>query len=83
MIECEIEVDCLLPVPGQEVQGVVKQVFAQGWIVLVFECMKVFVPRGSETSVDIPLLSVVDVEITQIRFQKGRYDCIGKFIVKN
>jgi len=79
VVECEIDVDCLLPRPGQRIQGVIKQVFAQGWIVLVFDCMKVFVPRGAEGTVDKSLQTPVDVEITQIRFQKGRYDCIGKF----
>lgn len=78
VIDSEIEVDCLLPAPGQRVQGVVKQMFAQGWIVVVHECMKVFVPRSSDA--ETALHASVEVEITQTRFQKGRYDCIGKFI---
>ncbi len=77
VVDCEIEVDCLLPVPGQLIEGVVKQEFAQGWIVLVYDCMKVFVPRVPD--VEIHLHASVVVEVTQIRFQKGRYDCIGVF----
>lgn len=78
LVRAVIEAECLLPETGQWVDGVVKQTFAQGWIVLVQECMKVFVPRtdpvpGTALDVDHPLR----LRLTQIRFQKGRYDGIG------
>jgi DNA-directed RNA polymerase subunit E'/Rpb7 len=75
LVYAVIEAECLLPEMGQQVDGVVKQVFPQGWIVLVENCMKVFIPRveGVQLQAEQPL----QLRITQIRFQKGRYDGIG------
>ena len=75
--ECEIDVRCLLPQAGQRVQGVIKQIFAQGMIVWVHDCMKVFVPHSGLSTGRVD--DVIVLEITQTRFQKGRYDCIGKW----
>lgn len=77
--ECEINVRCLRPHIGQRVQGLVRQVFAQGMIVWVHECMKVFLPH-SGTPLPARVDDLVSLEITQTRFQKGRYDCIGKWM---
>lgn len=75
IVNCEVEGDCLLPEIGQIVMGTLKQSFEQGWIFLVCDCMKVFVPRtGNPTLSNTP----IPIEITQTRFQKGRYDCIGR-----
>jgi hypothetical protein len=46
-------------------------------IVWVHDCMKVFVPQTGKTTVRVE--DVILLEITQTRFQKGRYDCIGKW----
>lgn len=71
--DCTVTIEHLLPQVGQIMDGVVKQIFAQGCIVVVQECMKVFLP-----TVRAHILDVLRFRITQIRFQKGRYDCIAE-----
>lgn len=73
ILDCSMEVDHILPEVGQKMKGIVKQYFPQGVIALACECMKVFIP-----SVKSNIDQVIDFEIVQIRFQKGKYDCIGK-----
>lgn len=81
IVDCIIEVQCLLPEPGQRAQGRVKQTYAQGLIVAVEDCMKVFIPRTCiPAHVTFQVHDTIDFEITQTRFQKGRYDCIGKCV---
>jgi len=81
IVDCIIEVKCLLPEPGQRVQGTIKQAYAQGLIVAVEDCMKVFIPRTSVPgNVTFQVQDPIEFEITQTRFQKGRYDCIGKCV---
>jgi DNA-directed RNA polymerase subunit E'/Rpb7 len=77
ILDCDMEVDYILPEVSQKIKGVVKQSFPQGTIILAYDCMKVFIPN-----VKIATKESVDFEILQIRFQKGKYDCIGK-IIKN
>jgi DNA-directed RNA polymerase subunit E'/Rpb7 len=71
--DCTVEVQHLLPQIGQWMDGIVKQTFAQGSIALVQDCMKVFLPN-----VRIQPLESIRFRIVQIRFQKGRYDCIAE-----
>jgi DNA-directed RNA polymerase subunit E'/Rpb7 len=75
ILDCDIEVDYILPEVGQKMKGTVKQCFPQGTIVLAHDCMKVFIPNTKNTPKE-----KMDFEIVQIRFQKGKYDCIGKVI---
>jgi DNA-directed RNA polymerase subunit E'/Rpb7 len=75
IVDCSIEVDRLLPEVGQRIQGVVKQTYPQGLIIIVCNCMRVFLPCSGHQTVKPD--DYVDFEITQIRFQKGKYDCIG------
>jgi DNA-directed RNA polymerase subunit E'/Rpb7 len=75
ILDCKIEVDHVFPEIGHKTKGLVKQSFPQGTIVLAYDCMKVFIP-----SVKIASKEIVDFEIVQIRFQKGKYDCIGKIV---
>lgn len=71
--DCTVVIEHLLPQVGQVLDGMVKQIFAQGCIVSVQECMKVFLP-----TVRARISEVLRFRITQIRFQKGRYDCIAE-----
>lgn len=80
IVDGVIEITALLPKVGLRTQAVVKQSFSQGWILFVQNCMKVFVPFTPDIVVN--LNDVVDIEVIQIRFQKGRYDCIGKILVE-
>jgi DNA-directed RNA polymerase subunit E'/Rpb7 len=75
--DCTVEVQHLLPQIGQWMDGVVKQTFAQGSIALVQDCMKVFLPN-----VRVQPSEIVQFRIVQIRFQKGRYDCIAERLSK-
>lgn len=75
ILDCSMEVDYILPEVGQKMKGVVKQCFPQGVIALACDCMKVFIP-----SVKNSPTQVISFEIVQTRFQKGKYDCIGKII---
>lgn len=75
ILDCSMEVNYILPEVGQKMKGVVKQCFPQGVIALACDCMKVFIPQIKETPT-----SIVHFEIVQTRFQKGKYDCIGKLI---
>ena len=85
IVDCEVDLQCLLPQEGMRLQGTIRQEFAQGWIVMVQQCMKVFVPREMMHS-GTPAYKVDDpvcVQIVQTRFQKGKYDCIGRFVDDN
>lgn len=75
IVRANVEVECFLPRAGLQVPGVIQQVFPQGLIVWVAECMKSFVPlpRASPFTRGTP----VHVTLSQLRFQKGRYDCIA------
>jgi DNA-directed RNA polymerase subunit E'/Rpb7 len=81
IMECEIEVRCLLPQVNAIVSGLVKQVFNQGIIVMVQGCMKAFIPSPPTASISGHAAEVgqlLEFKVSQIRFQKGKYDCIGQ-----
>lgn len=75
IVRAAVDVECFFPRTGLQVPGVIQQVFPQGLIVWVAECMKSFVPlpRVSSFTRGTP----VQVTLSQLRFQKGRYDCIA------
>jgi DNA-directed RNA polymerase subunit E'/Rpb7 len=75
IVECEIEVYSLIPQIGETLSGTIQQIFPQGLILLVENCMKVFIP--SPKKVYTPK-QIIEFEVIQTRFQKGKYDCIGK-----
>lgn len=79
ILECELVVKNLLPIQNQVLVGKIKQVFPQGIIILTDECMKTFIPNSlikNNKKIDIEIQFVIE----QIRFQKGKYDCIGREI---
>ena len=75
IVYCSIEVDYLLPQPGKRMKGIIHQIFPQGVIAIVSDCMKVFIPSEQRRQHES-----IEFEIVQIRFQKGKYDCIGKLV---
>lgn len=78
IMECDIEVECLLPEINQKVTGIITHVYPQGIIIIVHDCMKVFIPTSSKSKKQVG--DCLNVVITQIRFQKGKYDCIASMI---
>lgn len=79
ILECELLIKNLLPVQNQVLVGRIKQVFPQGIIILIDNCMKTFIPNSSiknNKKIGIEIQFVIE----QIRFQKGKYDCIGREI---
>jgi hypothetical protein len=80
IIECIIEVDQLYPKVGQTSNGTVKQIFPQGIITIVKDCMKVFIPCDTR-SISFKPEQIVNFKVVQTRFQKGKYDCIGQLLV--
>jgi DNA-directed RNA polymerase subunit E'/Rpb7 len=79
IVDCTIEVDRLYPEIDQIAKGVVRQIFPQGTILMVSDCMKVFIPN-SDPPMRIQMNEIVEFRVIQTRFQKGKYDCIGKLI---
>lgn len=79
IVECEIEVECLIPKAGETAEGIIQQIFPQGLILLVENCMKVFIPSPKY---NYQKQKPLEFKILQIRFQKGKYDCIGSEIDK-
>lgn len=80
IVDCTIEVDHLFPQVGQMLNGTVKQIFPQGLIILVKDCMKVFIPYSNTQNTQIKPEQIVEFKIVQTRFQKGKFDCIGQLI---
>ena len=78
ILTCEILIENLLPIVNSKIKGIVKKIFPQGFFIMVRNCMKIFVPNEGEKNIKID--SEVEVEIIQIRFLKGKYDCIGKLV---
>lgn len=74
IVECDIEVECLKPKIGEQVHGTIQQIFPQGLIVLIENCMKVFIPSPKG---QYHKQQEIQFMIVQTRFQKGKYDCIG------
>lgn len=75
IIDCDIDVECLIPQTNQILNGKITHIYPQGIIVMARDCMKIFIPTGTKSTKKIG--SDIDVIITQIRFQKGKYDCIA------
>jgi DNA-directed RNA polymerase subunit E'/Rpb7 len=75
IVNCKIEIDHLLPKKDMLIPYVssdIKQVFPQGKVITK-DNMKIFIPNeytGSSSQ----------IRIMDIRFQKGKYDCIGSTI---
>lgn len=83
ILDCLIEIEHLLPHPNAIVSGVIQQKFPQGLIVLVKNCMKSFVPCVESDLSTLEVGDEIEFEISQIRFQKGKYDCIGDLVVQS
>jgi DNA-directed RNA polymerase subunit E'/Rpb7 len=83
ILSARIVAECFFPRPGVCAAGVVQQTFPQGAIVWVAGCMKTFVPTEPTTLVFALVGQTVEVELTQTRFQKGRYDSIGRYVHPN
>jgi hypothetical protein len=69
---CKIEIDHLLPQKDMFIpytSSDVKQVFPQGKVIIK-DNMKIFIPSEYSGSAS-------QIRIMDIRFQKGKYDCIG------
>jgi DNA-directed RNA polymerase subunit E'/Rpb7 len=77
IVECEIEIECLLPVSGEVFQGTIQQIFPQGIIVQVDQAMKGFIPSPKHV---YEKQQTISFRVIQTRFQKGKYDCIGEEI---
>lgn len=80
ILNCLIEIEHLLPQPKATVIGVIQQKFPQGLIVLVKNCMKSFIPCMESALSNLEVGDEIEFEISQIRFQKGKYDCIGDLV---
>ena len=75
IVNCKIEIDHLLPKRDMLIpytQSDIKQVFTQGKVIIK-DNMKIFIPSEY-------LGSKPEIKIMDIRFQKGKYDCIGSTI---
>jgi DNA-directed RNA polymerase subunit E'/Rpb7 len=81
IVHARIVAECFFPQSGVRAMGEVQQIFPQGAIVWVADCMKTFVPTEPTGSPPVRVGQVVEVELMQTRFQKGRYDSIGRFVV--
>lgn len=79
IVECDIEIECLIPKVGEIVYGNVQQLFPQGVILIVQNCMKTFIPSPKKQYIKN---QQVTFRIEQTRFQKGKYDCIGSEILE-
>lgn len=77
--ECIIEAKTLSPSVGDKMSGIIRQIFQEGLIVLVFDRMKVFIPNSPEMNT-LKIGQYIQFDLIQLRFQKGRYDGIGKLI---
>lgn len=75
LVQCDIRVRCLLPKVGQKMTGDVLKVYTQGIKCIVSNCLKIFIPTNSK--VKFTQGESIPIQITQIRFQKGKYDCIA------
>lgn len=78
IIKCEIEITNLCPIVGQVLEGVIERVFNEGVILIVQNCLKVFIPFTLQQKNKYKPKSIIKFQIENIRFQKGKYDCIGK-----
>ena len=81
IVNCNIEVECLYPFSGLTTSGIIQQIYPQGYIIIVKNCMKTFIPCQTATKdKKYQIGDFVNIKIEQFRFQKGKYDCIGIFI---
>lgn len=77
IVNCLIEIQHLLPeknniIPFSKVN--IQQSFPQGMIVSLEDVMKIFIPN------EFVISNPESIMIMDIRFQKGKFDCIGKLI---
>lgn len=79
IVTCRLNIRSLFPKVGMKITGILMQNFPEGMILLVQNCMKTFIPyTRSGESEGRKVGDEVEFRITQIRFQKGKYDCIGQ-----
>ena len=77
IVKCEILIDSLYPKVGLVINGNIQQIFPQGMIIIVKNIMKTFIPTKNKINFNIG--DEITIKLEQIRFQKGKYDCIGIF----
>lgn len=77
ILKCEIKVENLLPTIDMIIKGNVQKIYNQGILIVIKECMKIFIPKDNLIS-SLKINDEIIVNITEIRFFKGKYDCIGK-----
>lgn len=75
VVNCEVEVNNLIPEIGKSYQAVIRNIYPQGLIVLVENCIRVFIPgQFSNKKVN----QQIHFKCIQVRFKKGTWDCIGE-----
>lgn len=85
ILTCEIQIVNLLPVINRTIEGLIQKIYKEGIFLLCKNCMKIFIPIETfRTTENNPknfkpkINEKIIVEIVDIRFSKGKYDCIGK-----
>lgn len=79
VVDCKVEITNLIPNVGQIYLGSVKNIYPQGSIVIVENCIRVFIPRLQS----IKIGEQIRFRCIQVRFKKGIWDCIGESITEN
>jgi predicted RNA-binding protein (virulence factor B family) len=83
IVTCLLNIRSLFPKVGMKLTGILHQTFPEGMIVLIQNCMKGFIPHAhSSENIERKVGEEIEFQITQIRFQKGRYDCIGQLLLQ-
>lgn len=86
ILTCEIQIVNLLPEIHKSIEGIIQKIYKEGIFLLCKNCMKIFIPiENLKPPKDIKVNDFkpkinekIIVEIVDIRFSKGKYDCIGK-----
>ena len=80
ILTCKLKVKNLLPVLDMTIEGTIQKIYNQGIFVLIKGCMKTFIPKDQLKSKN-KIGDDITIQITEIRFFKGKYDCIGKIFL--
>lgn len=87
ILTCEIQIVNLLPIIHNSIEGIIQKIYKEGIFLLCENCMKIFIPTenlkdnhysGNLKDFKPKINEQIIVKIIDIRFSKGKYDCIGK-----
>lgn len=78
IIKCNITITSILPKIDDIFTGTIKKIYTQGMIIIVKNCIRVFVPNWNDKSLKVS--DTVKIKCTQVRFKKSLWDCIGTIV---